>query len=73
EIKFWLLKASILLIFLTLLVITIQAQDVIIKTDGDEIKAKVEEIGTLEVKYKRFDNEDGPSYTILKSDVFVIK
>jgi hypothetical protein len=51
----------------------LRAQDIIIKKNGDEINAKVLEAGTTEIKYKRFDNIDGPVYTIDKSDVFMIK
>ena len=52
---------------------TVHAQDVIIKKNGDEIQAKVEEIGTAEVKYKRFGSESGPVYVISKSEVIMIK
>ena len=51
----------------------VHAQDVIVKTNGDEIQAKVEEIGTAEVRYKRFGSESGPTYVIPKSEVFMIK
>ena len=49
-----------------------KAQDVILKTNGDEIQAKIQEVGTNEVKYKKFGNESGPVYTMLKSEVFMI-
>lgn len=49
------------------------AQDNIIMRNGEEIKAKVQEVGITEIKYKKFDNPTGPVYTILKSDVFIIK
>jgi hypothetical protein len=48
------------------------AYDVILFRNGDEIKAKVEEIGTTEIKYKKIDNPNGPVITVLKSDVFKI-
>ncbi len=48
-------------------------QDLITKKNGEDIKAKVTEITTGEVKYKRFDNLDGPIYSIGKSDVLLIK
>lgn len=51
----------------------ILAQDNIILKTGEEVKSKVLEITTTEIKYKKFDNQDGPAYTILKSDVFLIK
>ena len=48
------------------------AQDVIILKNGNDIKAVVSEIGTDEVKYKRFDNTDGPTYTLKKGEIFMI-
>jgi len=50
-----------------------RAQDIITKTNGDEIKAKVTEVDLNEVKYKRFENLSGPTYTMAKSDIFMIK
>lgn len=49
------------------------AQDNIILKSGDEIKSKIIEVATAEIKYSKFDNPTGPVYTILKSDVFMIK
>jgi len=48
-------------------------QDVIIMKDGDEIEAKVTEILTDNIKYKRASNPTGPTYTISKSKVFMIR
>jgi len=52
---------------------TLHAQDVIIKENGEEIKAKVTEVGATEIKYKKFGNESGPTYTVSKSELFMIK
>jgi hypothetical protein len=49
------------------------AQDLIILKTGDEIKAKVAEIGIDNVKYKKYDNLSGPVYTLKKSEIFMIK
>lgn len=49
------------------------AQDLIIKNAGDEIKAKVLEITSTEIKYKRYDNPDGPIIALAKSDVLLIR
>jgi hypothetical protein len=51
----------------------IKAQDVITLKDGSEIKAKVTEINTLEVRYKKWDNPEGPVFVIEKSNIFMIK
>jgi len=64
----------ILLIFLIFFSVSeLSAQDTIIKRNGDELQTKILEINVHEIKYKRFDNLDGPVITILKSDVFMIK
>lgn len=49
------------------------SQDVITYKSGDEKKVKVFEISPSEVKYKSFDNIDGPIYTDQKSSIFMIK
>jgi opacity protein-like surface antigen len=46
------------------------AQDVITQIGGTEIRAKVLEVGTSDIKYKLFGSEDGPTYTEKKSNVF---
>lgn len=40
------------------------SQDKIFRKNGQVIKARVTEIGTSEVKYKQYDNPDGPLYVI---------
>ncbi len=52
---------------------TLHAQDVIFKKNGDEISAKIQEVGVTEIKYKKADNPDGPLFSIMKTDVFMIK
>ena len=62
-----------ILFFLLLLAATsTQAQDVIVKRDGSTIVSKVIEITTTEVKYKRFSNPTGPTYTISKAELQAI-
>lgn len=48
------------------------AQDMIVKKDGSVIQAKVMKVGTTEVDYKKWSNQDGPSYAIAKSDILAI-
>lgn len=48
-------------------------QDVITKTNGDQIEAKVLEIGRDVIKYNKSEDSDGIIYNIKKSDVFMIK
>jgi hypothetical protein len=49
------------------------AQDILVKRNGDEISAKILEIAPDVIKYKRFDYQDGPTISILKREVFMIK
>jgi len=49
------------------------SQDLINKTDGVEIKVKVIEIDDTNIKYKKFDNQSGPVYSISKKEVDRIK
>jgi hypothetical protein len=51
----------------------IKAQDNITLKNGDEVKAKVIEINETEIKYKNFENQDGPTRIVYKSEVFLIK
>lgn len=48
------------------------AQDVITRTNGEKINAKVLKVTSTEIEYKLFDNQDGPLHTLLRSDVNVI-
>ena len=52
--------------------ITTNAQDIILKKDASEIKAKVIEITDQQVKYKDFDFESGPTRSVNISEVFMI-
>ena len=45
------------------------AQDIIVKKDGNTITSKVTEITSSEIKYKKFSNQNGPTYTIGKNEV----
>lgn len=69
------MKRIYYLIFCSLFLITIKAnsQDVITKKNGDDIQAKVVEITLNELKYKNFNNLEGPIISILKSDVILVR
>lgn len=48
------------------------AQDLIVKKDGSVIQAKVTKIGTSEVEYKKWSNQNGPQYSIAVADILAI-
>ena len=51
----------------------INAQDTLSMRSGENILVKVIEVGTTEVKYKKQDNLNGPAFSVLKSDLLMIK
>ncbi|MBN4049604.1 hypothetical protein JYT36_00080 [Bacteroidales bacterium AH-315-N07] len=66
--KLFLITISLMFVF------TIKAQDIIIFHNGDEIKAVVMEVGTAEIKYKKYENQEtSPVYAISKDKVFMIR
>ena len=67
------MKSFLLTLLGCLLLNLSYGQDVLVKRTGDEVPAKVLEITPTEIRYKRFDNLEGPVISILKSDVFMIK
>lgn len=67
------MKTTLWLIFFSLSFQIGYSQDIIIKKDGDKIKATVVEVGLDEVKYKKYETSDGPIYLIMKSDIFMIE
>lgn len=45
------------------------SQDVITLRTGEQIRSKILEIGQTDIKYKKFDNQSGPVYVVVKSEV----
>jgi hypothetical protein len=62
-------KLFALFAFFALFGLNAMAQDVIVTKDAKKINAKVTEVKIDNIKYKNFDNQDGPTYTLLKSAV----
>ncbi len=66
------MRIQILIIFLFLCIATGYAKDVITKTDGTKIDAKVEEITETVIKYRKASNTTGPVYTIALESVATV-
>lgn len=45
------------------------AQDIIVQKNGSTIQAKVVKVTQTEVEYKKFNNQNGPTYTISTRDL----
>src|SRR5574337_435170 len=67
------LPGVILIIYLIVSATDNFAQDIIIKKNNEQIKAKIIEIGTSEIKYKFYDAPDGPIIVISKKEVKSVK
>ena len=67
------MKKLLFILFFFVAVKSVYSQDLIIKKNGDEIKSKVLEVALNIIKYKKYDNLNGPTFEILKSEVFIIK
>jgi hypothetical protein len=70
-------KAMKMFLFMSLFflvggILSVNAQDMIILKNGDEIEAKVIEISPTEIRYKRFSNLDGPTMVIPAANVSII-
>ena len=62
-------KIFVLLSFVSL---NVSAQDVIVKKDGSTILSKVLEVNQNDIKYKKYSNQNGPTYTISKAELMSI-
>ena len=60
------------ILFITLAVSAF-AQDMIVLTNGNIIEAKILEVLPTEIRYRRFDNLNGPIHVVLKREVYSIK
>ena len=68
------MKKLILTVLTAIFTVSISfSQDLLTKKSGEDIQAKVLEVTTTEIKYKKFDNQSDPTYTILKSDVLIVR
>jgi len=66
-------KFFVTITFALVTILGCNAQDFIVLKTGDEIKSKVIEISQTEIKYKKFDNPDGPTISMDKQTVFMIR
>lgn len=66
-------KQLLFLFWLMLISSLAQAQDLLVKQNGEEVQVKVMEITPTLITYKRFDNQEGPLISVYKSEVFMIR
>lgn len=66
------MKRIVLSLVLVLASLACYAQDIVVMTNGESKKVKVEEITDSQIKYRLFDNLSGPLYVVSKNEVFAI-
>lgn len=66
------MKYGLLLLF-GVLFASANAQDVIIKRNGDEIESKISKVSENEIEYRKWTNLEEPLYTLKTSQIFMIK
>lgn len=65
-----------LILLLSIIILSVSqslAQDRLFFLNGDETDVKITEVSSSEVKYKRMNNLEGPTFSTLKSELFMIK
>lgn len=68
------MKRIYLLFFIFCSIVSnLSAQDLLTLKTGEDIQVKIFEINKTSVMYRRFDNLDGPIYTIDKGEVLIIR
>lgn len=64
---------QLIIVFLLMISGATYAQDVITLTDGKTVNAKILELTPDQVKYKKSDNLEGPTYTVPVANITKIK
>jgi hypothetical protein len=60
-------------VFLLAGIFPVHAQDLLVLKDGNMIEAKVTEISPTEIRYKRYNNLDGPTIVVPSANVLSIR
>ncbi len=66
------MKQITTLLLATLAVTPLFAQDMIVRRDGSVVQAKIMEVSSSEIKYKKFAKPDGPLFVLKTSEIISI-
>lgn len=67
------MKKILLLGITVLMAVNCYSQDTIVKRNGEQLRVIVTEITSTEIKFKKFDFQDGPTYILKKQETTIIK
>ena len=62
-------RLSIICALASIAVTSLVAQDIIVTKDAKKIEAKITEVSKSEIKYKEFDYQDGPTFTLSVEEI----
>jgi len=65
-------RSLVLSVICLFMAIAVHAKDIVITVESKSIKAKVLEINDQEIKYKDFENLEGPTYVMKRTDIHMI-
>lgn len=66
------MKRLTLLVLLLVAALPLMAQDMIVRRDGSVVQAKILEVSSSEIKYKKFAKPDGPLFVLKTSEIISI-
>ena len=66
------MKKMFLSLIVLLIGFTAYSQDIIVTNEGNKIEAKVTEVEVEVIKYKKYGDNDGPTYTMKKTEISTI-
>lgn len=66
------MKRYFILLIFVLMALSTLAQDIITKKDNTKIIAKILEVSPTEIKYKKYSNQDGPTFILPTKDILIV-
>lgn len=66
------MKKFFLLAVAAIAAVGVYAQDVIVTRDAKRVEAKILEVSSSEIKYKEFNNQDGPTFVLQAAEINTI-
>jgi hypothetical protein len=66
------MKKTLIIVITTFFGLKLFSQDKLYKPDGTVIEVKIIEVSSSEIKYKRYNNQEGPTFIIPKKELLML-
>lgn len=66
------MKKAFLILCAAFVAMGVYAQDIIVTRNSQRIEAKILEVSSAEIKYKEFNNQDGPTFVLTAAEINTI-